>query len=81
MMKYKDFKKLMSVSLNSLSRGDQVKRQGELQKRLRLCYGLLEGMTSGYIPEEVEDDLDDDDPLKEMIQLYRIKLHEPTGEA
>ena len=48
-MKYKEYKKLMSVPLKELSTNDQAKRNEEFQRRLNICKVFLTGIKNGYV--------------------------------
>jgi len=80
-MKYKEYRELRSVPIEELSKEDQRKRKEEFIRRLKICRSFLSGLHAGYIPKHVEDNLPNDDPMKEQVKDARILLNNIPGEA
>jgi hypothetical protein len=80
-MNYKEYVKLMKTPLDKLSEEDQQKRTEEFNRRMNICKTFLVGMMQGYISEDVENLIPQDDPMREMIAILRIRVNEIEGEA
>ena len=72
-MKYKDYMKLMKTPYDELSEQDQKKRKKEFHRRLKVCQMFLGGMVKGYINDDISKLMEDDDPLKDTIELLSVK--------
>ena len=80
-MKYKEYKKLMSVPLKELSTKDQAKRNEEFQRRLNICKVFLTGIKNGYVSTDITNEMEDDDPMKEKVELLKLQINEVEGIA
>ena len=75
-MKYKDYMKLMKTPYDELSEQDQKKRKKEFHRRLKVCQMFLGGMVKGYINDDISKLMEDDDPLKDTIELLKLQIKE-----
>ena len=80
-MNFKEYKKLMSVSLESLSEEDQQIRMEEFRRRMNVCRLFLDGMVKGYISDDIGKEIPDDDPIHGVIEILRAQINEIPGEA
>ena len=80
-MKYKEYKKLMSVPLEELSTKDQAKRNEEFQRRLDICKVFLSGIKNGYVSDEVANQMEVDDPMADIVTVIQAQVNEVPGEA
>jgi|TARA_B100000315_G_scaffold82242_1_gene75380 hypothetical protein len=80
-MKYKEYKKLMSVPLKELSTNDQAKRNEEFQRRLNICKVFLTGIKNGYVSTDITNEMEDDDPIRDMVAVIQAQVNELPGEA
>ena len=53
-MKHKDYKKLMKTSFDKLSEQDKIKRKKEFHRRLEVAQMFLNGITKGYVNNDIE---------------------------
>jgi uncharacterized glyoxalase superfamily metalloenzyme YdcJ len=75
-MKHKDYIKLMKTPYDELSVEDQEKRTIEFKKRIKLCTTFLVGLGKGHVNNEIAALLDDDDPVKEMLEIVQIQTND-----
>ena len=75
-MKHKDYIKLMKTPFEELSVEDQKKRTTEFNKRIKLCTTFLVGLGKGHVNNEMAALLDDDDPVKEMLEIVQIQTND-----
>ena len=80
-MKFEEYRRLRNTSMEEVSREDKRKRKEELRRRLKICRSFLKGVHTGYMPKHVEDNLPDDDPMKEHVNDARILINNIPGEA
>ena len=80
-MNFKEYKKLMSVSLESLTEEDQQIRMEEFRRRMNVCRLFLDGMVKGYISDDIGKEIPDDDPIHDVIKILRAQINEIPGEA
>ena len=78
-MKHKDYIKLMETPFEELSEEDQKKRKKEFHKRLDVCQMFIQGMIKGYVNNDIDKLLEDDDPMKETVELLKLKINEVEG--
>jgi|TARA_B100001964_G_scaffold145444_1_gene160147 hypothetical protein len=75
-MKHKDYMKLMKTPFDELSVEDQKKRTTEFNKRLKLCTKFLVGLRNGHVDDDMINLLDDDDPMKERLEVIQIQTND-----
>ena len=80
-MNFKEYKKLMSVPLESLTEEYQLIRMEEFRKRMDVFKLFIEGMVKGYISDDIGKDIPDDDPIQDVIEVLKAQINEITGEA
>jgi hypothetical protein len=79
-MKHEDYRKLMRTPFEELSAEDQEKRTNEFLRRMELASAFLLQLKNGAVSDEFPGDLiEDDDPMKEMIEIIRIKVNDTIG--
>ena len=80
-MKYKDYMKLMKTPFDGLSEEDQKKRKKEFHRRLEVAQMFITGMVKGYVNDDIGKLMEDDDPMKEKVELLKLQINEVEGEA
>jgi len=80
-MNYKEYMKLMKTPFDELTDEDQRKRTEEFNRRMNICKMFLVGMMQGYINDDIDNLVPDDDPMKEMIEVLKVRVNEIEGEA
>jgi len=80
-MKYKEYKELMKTPFEELSVEDQKKRKKEFHRRLDVCQMFIQGMIKGYVNDEIDTLMEDDDPMKEGVELLKLQINEQEGIA
>jgi hypothetical protein len=75
-MKHKDYMKLMKTSFDELSEEDQNKRKKEFHRRLEVAQMFITGMIKGHVNDDISKLMDNDDPLKDTIELLKLKINE-----
>jgi hypothetical protein len=78
-MKHKDYMKLMKTPFDELSKEDQQKRTTEFNRRMKIATKFMRGLRDGKIDEKFVDLVEDDDPMKEMIEILKIKVNDNLG--
>tara|TARA_R100000027_G_scaffold66076_2_gene61356 strand:+ start:60 stop:302 length:243 start_codon:yes stop_codon:yes gene_type:complete len=78
-MKYKEYKELMKTPFEELSEEDQKKRKKEFHRRLDVCQMFIQGMIKGYVNDEIDTLLEEDDPMKEGVELLKLQINEQEG--
>ena len=78
-MKHKDYMKLMKTPFDDLSKEDQQKRTTEINRRMKIATKFMGGLRDGKIDEEFVDLVEDDDPMKETIEILKIKVNDNLG--
>ncbi len=78
-MKHKDYMKLMKTPFDDLSKEDQQKRTTEFNRRMKIATKFMSGLRDGKIDEEFVDLVEDDDPMKETIEILKIKVNDNLG--
>ena len=80
-MKYKEYKELMKTPFEELSVEDQRKRKKEFHRRLDVCQMFIQGMIKGYVNDDIDKLMEDDDPIKECVELLKLQINETEGQA
>ena len=80
-MKYKEYKELMKTPFEELSVENQKKRKKEFHRRLDICQMFIQGMIKGYVNDDIDKLMEDDDPMKEGVELLKLKINETEGQA
>ena len=80
-MKHKDYMKLMKTPFEELSEQDQKKRTIEFKRRMEVAKTFVTGLTKGYISDDIDKLIEDDDPIKETVELVKLQINEVTGDA
>ena len=80
-MKHKDYMKLMKTSFEELSEQDQKKRKIEFKRRLEVAKTFVTGLTKGYISDDIDKLIEDDDPIKDTVELVKLQINEVGGVA
>ena len=75
-MKHKDYMKLMKTSFDELSEEDQKKRKKEFHRRLEVVQMFVTGMIKGHVNDDIGKFLEDDDPMKDMVELVKLQINE-----
>ena len=78
-MKYKEYKELMKTPFEELSEEEQKKRKKEFHRRLDVCQMFIQGMIKGYVNDEIDTLLEEDDPMKEGVELLKLQINEQEG--
>ena len=80
-MKHKDYMKLMKTPFEELSEQDQKKRKIEFKRRMVIAKTFITGLTKGYINDDIDKLIEDDDPMKETVELVKLQTNEVVGES
>tara|TARA_Y100000034_G_scaffold115511_1_gene152723 strand:- start:138 stop:380 length:243 start_codon:yes stop_codon:yes gene_type:complete len=80
-MKHKDYEKLMKTPFDELSEEDQTKRKKEFHRRLEVAQVFLSGMVKGHVNDDISKLMEDDDPMKDMVELLKLQINEVEGIA
>ena len=80
-MKHKDYMKLMKTPFEELSEQDQKKRKIEFKRRLEVAKTFVNGLTKGYISDDIDKLIEDDDPIKGTVELVKLQINEVVGDA
>jgi hypothetical protein len=80
-MKHKDYMKLMRTPFEELSEQDQKKRTIEFKRRLEVAKTFVTGLRKGYISDDIDKLIEDDDPIKDTVELVKLRINEVGGEA
>ena len=80
-MNHKDYKKLMKTSFDELSEEDQKKRKKEFHRRLEVAQMFITGMVKGHVNDDIDKLIEDDDPMKETVELVKLQTNEVVGES
>ena len=80
-MKYKEYKELMKTPFEELSVENQKKRKKEFHRRLDVCQMFVTGMIKGYVNDDIDKLMEDDDPMKEGVELLKLQINETEGQA
>ena len=80
-MKYKEYKELMKTPFEELSVENQKKRKKEFHRRLDVCQMFITGMIKGYVNDDIDKLMEDDDPMKEGVELLKLQINETEGQA
>ena len=75
-MKHKDYMKLMKTPFEELSVQDQKKRKKEFHRRLEVAQMFITGMIKGHVNDDIGKLMDDDDPMKDTVELLKLKINE-----
>ena len=80
-MKHKDYMKLMKTPFEELSEQDQKKRTIEFKRRMGVAKTFVTGLTKGYINDDIDKLMEDDDPIKDTVELVKLQINEVAGDA
>jgi len=80
-MKHKDYKKLMKTPFDELSEQDQKKRKKEFHRRLEVAQMFVTGLIKGHVNDDIGKLLEDDDPMKDMVELVKLQTNEVEAMA
>ncbi len=80
-MKYREYMQLMKTPFEELSKEDQKRRKEEFERRLGVCKKFLTGMMNGYVSEDLKEEIEDDDPMQEALDVIILRINEIEGEA
>ena len=80
-MKHKDYMKLMKTPFEELSEQDQKKRKIEFKRRIEVAKTFVTGLTKGYISDDIDKLIEDDDPIKDTVELVKLQTNEVGGDA
>ena len=80
-MKHKDYMKLMKTPFEELSEQDQKKRKIEFKRRLEVAKTFITGLTKGYVNDDIGKLMEDDDPIKDTVELVKLQINEVGGVA
>ena len=80
-MKHKDYMKLMKTPFDVLSDEDQKKRKKEFHRRLEVAQMFITGMVKGYVNDDIGKLMEDDDPMKDTVELLKLRINEVEGVA
>ena len=80
-MKHKDYMKLMKTPFEELSEQDQKKRKIEFKRRIEVAKTFVTGLTKGYISDDIDKLIEDDDPIKDTVELVKLQINEVAGDA
>ena len=75
-MNHKDYMKLMKTPFEELSVQDQKKRKKEFHRRLEVAQMFITGMIKGHVNDDIGKLMDDDDPMKDTVELLKLKINE-----
>ena len=75
-MKHKDYMKLMKTPFKELSEQDQKKRKIEFKRRLEVAKTFVTGLRKGYISDDIDKLIEDDDPIKDTVELVKLQINE-----
>jgi len=75
-MKHKDYMKLMKTPFDELSEEDQKKRKKEFHRRLEVAQMFVTGLIKGHVNDDIGKLLEDDDPMKDMVELVKLQTNE-----
>ena len=78
-MKHKDYMKLMKTPFEELSKEDQQKRTTEFNRRMKMATIFMSGLRDGKINKEFVDLMEDDDPMREVVETIKIKMDDNLG--
>lgn len=80
-MKHKEYRKLMRTPFEELSEQDQKKRKIEFKRRMEVAKTFVNGLTKGYINDDIDKLIEDDDPIKDVVKLVKLQTNEIGGES
>jgi len=75
-MKHKDYMKLMKTPFEELSKQDQKKRKKEFHRRLEVAQMFITGMVKGHVNDDIDKLIEDDDPIKDTVELVKLQINE-----
>ena len=58
-----------------------MKDKQKLEKRLSLCRSLIDGIIRGYVSDDVIQQLEPDDPMKEVVEVIQLQINEIEGKS
>ena len=71
--------KLMKTPFEELSKEDQQKRTTEFNRRMKMATIFMNGIKDGKINKEFVDLMEDDDPMREVVETIKIKMNDNLG--
>ena len=80
-MKHKDYMKLMKTPFEELSKQDQKKRKKEFHRRLEVAQMFITGMVKGHVNDDIDKLIEDDDPIKDTVELVKLQINEVEAMA
>jgi hypothetical protein len=80
-MKHKDYMKLMKTPFDELSEEDQKKRKKEFHRRLEVAQMFVTGLIKGHVNDDIDKLIEDDDPIKDTVELVKLQINEVEGMA
>jgi hypothetical protein len=80
-MKHKDYMKLMKTPFDELSEEDQKKRKKEFHRRLEVAQMFVTGLIKGHVNDDIDKLIEDDDPMKDMVELVKLQINEVEAMA
>ena len=66
----------MKTPFEELSVEDQNKRTTEFNRRMKICTKFLVGLRDGHVSDDMINLLDDDDPMKERLEVIQIQTND-----
>ena len=75
-MKHKDYMKLMKTPFEELSKQDQKKRKKEFHRRLEVAQMFITGMVKCHVNDDIDKLIEDDDPIKDTVELVKLQINE-----
>ena len=78
-MKHEEYMRLRNTPFNELSEEDQLKRKTEFSRRLNIAKNFMDSIQAGRIDEEFTDLMEDDDPMKEGVEMIKININDNIG--
>ena len=70
---------LIPTNLIQISWSCSMKDKKKLEKRLSLCRSLIDGIIRGYVSDDVIQQLEPDDPMKEVVEVIQLQINEIEG--
>ncbi len=73
--------KLMKTPFDELSEEDQKKRKKEFHRRLEVAQMFVTGLIKGHVNDDIDKLIEDDDPIKDTVELVKLQINEVEGMA
>ncbi len=71
--------KLMKTPFEELSKEEEQKRTTEFNRRMKMATIFMNGIKDGKINKEFVDLMEDDDPMREVVETIKIKMNDNLG--